>query len=163
MKDIEVRYIYGFPKEEFNVLKNIDDLEINIPEENPNFLASELKPEEYVIIFSLFFASKVVEKLFDKVSEKISDKIISSIIKIWKKAKKNKPCIIQSNVEPIFKEPKALILFKISDDENSKFEITPNMTDKEIKKSMKTFIKLVKLQHKNRKNEKILKLKIKNN
>lgn len=162
MKDIEVRYIDGFSKEEFNILKEIDGLEINIPENKNNISAVLLTTEDYILIFSLYFGSKVIEKLFDKVYEKIADKIISSIINIWNKAKESKPCIIKSDSEPIYKKPKAKIIFKISENDTSEFEIIPNMSEKEIKKSMKVFIKLVKLQYKNRQKENDLKLKIKN-
>lgn len=62
----------------------------------------------------------------------------------------------------LYIKPKAKIIFKISENDTSEFEITPNMSEKEIKKSMKVFIKLVKLQYKNRQKENDLKLKINN-
>jgi hypothetical protein len=70
--------------------------------------------------------------------------------------------LIQVNSDPIYKEPKVVILFKISDEETSKLEITNKMDDKEIKSSIKTFLKLIELQYKNRKKELVLKNRLKN-
>jgi len=91
----------------------------------------------------------------------LASKIYKAIASIWKKNKEVKPAIIKAGSEPEYKHPKGVISFKISDEEESKLEITNEMSDKEIKLATETYLKLVKMQFKHRIKEIELKKKLK--
>ena len=152
MTDITVHYIHGFPKDEFDVLNELG-FEITIPEDKPVITALAGKPEDYLIIFGIYFSIKVIEKLVENSADGLSKKILKVVSKLWTKHNKTKPALVEGSKNPVFKEPKAVITFQISDDETSKFEITNDINEKQLEVSLETFLKLVKLQYKNRKEE----------
>lgn len=83
------------------------------------------------------------------------------IKKLWTKFKDTKPYLLESGKDPIYKLPKAVISFKISEDEDSRLEITNDLNEKEIELATKAYLKLVKMQYKNRKKESELKKRLK--
>jgi hypothetical protein len=160
MTDIQVNYIHGFPKEDFEDLKELS-FKVTIPEDKPIITALAGKPEDYILIFGIWFSLKVLEKMIDNSADGLAKRISKTVQKIWAKNKTTKPALIESGKEPIYKEPKAIITFQIAKDETSKLEITNDLDDKELEKSINTYLKLVELQYKNRKEESKLKKKIK--
>jgi hypothetical protein len=159
MAEINILYIHGFPKEDFEDFKELG-FEVNIPEDKPIITALAGKPEDYLIVFSIYFSIKVLEKLIENSADGLSKRILKAVKKVWTKHKDIKPALIERSKNPIYKEPKAIVTFQISKDEKSKLEITNDLDDKKLKIAIKTYLKLVKLQYKNREKESILKEKL---
>ena len=158
--EIQVVYIPMLSKADF---RDIHDLgyEVNIPENvEPRIMASGLKPEDYIVIFTIYFSLKVVDELTNRMAKKLAANFYKVVRRLWTKLKGTKPYILESR-GPIYFLPKAIVSFKISDDEDSKLELTNELSDKQIEFAAKAFLKLVKLQFKNRKKESELKGRLK--
>lgn len=87
----------------------------------------------------------------NKIAKKLASNFYKVIRKLWTKFKDTKPYHLESGKEPVYKLPKAVVSFKISEDEDSRLEITNDLSEKEIELMTKAYLKLVKLQYKNRK------------
>ena len=160
-KEVKVTFLSGLSKSDF---EDIDDLgyEVDIPDsEEPRIMAFALKPEDYIIIFAIHFSLKVADELTNKIAKKLASNFYKVIKKLWTKFKDTKPYLLESGKEPVYKLPKAVVSFKISEDEDSRLEITNDLNEKEIELMTKAYLKLVKLQYKNRKKEGELKKRLK--
>ncbi|MFV5701061.1 hypothetical protein ACM55F_04225 [Flavobacterium sp. XS2P12] len=153
-KEIKVDYLYGIDREFFLELENLGyDTEIPSELEKPPIYAFGSKPEDYIIVFSIYFSLKVVDELAKGIAEQLISNFTKIIKKIWKKHKDNKPIILHSGKEPEYKLPKAILTFKISENETSILEITNEINDSELEKLLETQLEVVKMQYKYRKEE----------
>ena len=160
-KEVKVTFLSGLSGSDFEDIKDFG-YEVDIPDsEEPKIMAYSLKPEDYIIIFAIHFSLKVADELTNKMAEKLATNFYKVIKKLWTKFKDNKPYLLESGKEPVYKLPKAVISFKISADEDSRLEITNDLNDKEIELATKAYLKLIKLQYKNRKKENELKKRLK--
>lgn len=160
-KEIEVYYLTGTPLADFDDLNSLG-FSVHIPkDEGPKYLNSTLKPEDYIIIFGVVFSLKVTENIAKELAKALVNKFPQVIKNIWTKRRSNsKPVLLVAGQEPIEKSPKAVISFQIDDKEFSKLEITDETPEKEMKQILKTYLKLVALQYKNRLKEQKLKDKM---
>ena len=158
-KEIRVNYLHGINRNDFLELKDLGfDLEIPNEKEQPPIYALGTKPEDYIIIFGIYFSLKITEELAKGIAEELSSNFSKIIKRIWKKHKDSKPAKLVSGQEPEYKLPKAIITFQISEDESTKLEITNEISESELDKILETQLELVKMKYKHRKAE----LKLKN-
>lgn len=159
-KDIKVNYLHGFKRDNFFELENLG-FEVDIPEERDQAPIFNMgtRPEDYIIIFTIYFSLKIVDALANGIAEKFIANFSKTVKKIWNKHKDSKPAKIVSGKEPEFKLPKAKLTFKISEEESTTIEITNELSKSELDKILKTQLKLVKMQYKHRKLEQKLKNK----
>jgi hypothetical protein len=151
-KDIVVNYIEGLESNNFIGLKELG-VEADIVGNKPRVTAHLSDPNDYIIIFSIYFSLKLVDKIAENLAERLVEKFSKTIKDIWDGLKDTKPAIIKSNQEPEFKLPKAKLVFKISEEETSSLEITNELTESELEKLLKTQLKLVKMKYKHRRAE----------
>ena len=160
-KEVKVTFLSGLSKSDFEDIKDFG-YEVDIPDsEEPRIMNSILKPEDYIIIFAIHFSLKVADELTNKLAKKLAANFYKVIKKLWTKFKNAKPCLLEADKEPVYKLPKAVISFEISANENSTLEITNDLNEKEIELATKAYLKLIKLQYKNRKKENELKKRMK--
>jgi len=159
--EIKVNYLYGVDRNNFLELNKFG-FELDIPKEKEQAPVYNLgtDPEDYLIIFAIYFSLKVTEELAKGIAEKLTTNFTKIIKKIWKKHKDSRPALIVSGKEPEYKLPKAILTFQISKDETTKLEITNEFSESDLEKILETQLELVRLQFKHRKAE--LKLKQKN-
>tara|TARA_B100001059_G_scaffold230093_1_gene263772 strand:- start:1663 stop:2160 length:498 start_codon:yes stop_codon:yes gene_type:complete len=153
-KEIKVNYLFGVDRNDFLELENLG-FETEIPEEKEQMpiYALGTKPEDYIIIFSIWFSLKVTEELTKGIAEKLISNFTKTIKRIWKKHKDKKPAKLTSGKEPEYKLPKATLTFKISENESTTLEITNEFSESDLDKILETQLELVKMQYKNRKAE----------
>ena len=74
-KEIEVKYLHGIKRDDFLELNHLG-FESDIPEEKEDApaYALGLSPEDYIIIFSIYFSLKVTEELA-KEQEKLQEEL----------------------------------------------------------------------------------------
>lgn len=160
-KEVKVTLLSGLSKSDFEDIKDFG-YELDIPDnEEPRIMNSILKPEDYIIIFAIHFSLKVADELTNKLAKKLAANFYKVIKKLWTKFKNSKPCLLEAGKEPVYKLPKAVVSFEISANENSTLEITNDLNEKEIELATKAYLKLIKLQYKNRKKENELKKRMK--
>tara|TARA_R110002073_G_scaffold38415_5_gene110186 strand:- start:953 stop:1450 length:498 start_codon:yes stop_codon:yes gene_type:complete len=157
-KEIRVNYLHGIDRTDFVDLKNLG-FEIEIPKEKEQMpiYALGTKPEDYIILFGIYFSLKVTEELAKGIAEKLTKNFTKTIKKIWKKHRNSKPAKLVSGQEPEYKLPKAVLTFQISEEETTKLEITNELSESDLEKILETQLELVKMKYKHRKAE--LKLK----
>jgi hypothetical protein len=161
-KEIKVYYLHGITRKDFLELENLG-YEVEIPEEKKEIpaYAHILEPDDYILIFSIYFSYKIVEEIAKGVAKKLISNFSKTITGIWKKFKGSNPSILVSGKEPDYKLPKAVLRFQISEDEETTIEITNEISSKELEKLLEFQLKLIKIQYKHRKKEADLKRKIK--
>ena len=153
-KDIKVSCISGIDVKDFLELNNLGyDVEIPDDSESLKIYALGEKPEDYIIIFTIYFSIKVVEGIANEIAKKLISDLPKIFKRIWSKHKDKKPAIVTSGKDPEYKQPKAILSFKISENESSTIEITNDINDSQLKQLLETQIELVSLQYKNRKTE----------
>ncbi len=153
-KEIRVNYLHGISKENFSELTEFGfDPDIPNEKETLPIYASSIKPEDYIIIFEIYFSLKITEELAKGLAKKLISNFSKVIKKIWNKHKDHKPAMLVSGKEPEYKLPKAVLTFQISENESTKLEITNEISDSELDKILETQLKLVKMQYKHRKAE----------
>ncbi len=159
-KEIKVTYLYGIDRKEFEHLQELG-YPISIPEEleQPPIMACGTKPEDYMVVFSIYFSLKIADELAGGIAKKLVSKFTKTITGIWDKFKNRKPAIHVSGKDPEYKLPMAVLSFKISEYESSTLEITSDLSDSELKQLLETQLKLVKMQYKHRAKELELSLK----
>ncbi len=162
-KEIKVKYLQGIRAKDFVELESLG-FETDIPKEKdqPDFYALGTQPEDYIIIFGVYFSLKVTEELAKGLAEKFTSNFTKTIKNIWRKFKDDKPAILTSGKDPEYKLPKAVLTFRISEDESTTLEITNDLGEKELDKILETQLELVKMKYKHRLKEMKLKAKGKN-
>jgi len=157
-KEIRVNYLHGIDRNDFRDLE-IFGFETEIPKEKEQMpiYALGTRPEDYIILFGIYFSLKVTEQLAKGVAEKLTTNFTKTIKKIWRKHSERKPAKLVSGKEPEYKLPKAVLTFQISEDETTKLEITNEISESDLEKILETQLELVKMKYKHRKAE--LKLK----
>ena len=157
-KEIRVKYLYGIKQKDFLELKELG-YGVDIPKEKKHLPAVAVggQPEDYIIIFGIYFSLKVTEELAKGIAEKMTANFTNSIRNIWRELNVNKPAKLVSGRKPEYKLPKAILTFQISKDETTTLEITDDLSESELKKILDTQLELVKMKYKHRKAE--LKLK----
>ncbi len=157
-KEIRVNYLHGISKDDFLELTEFG-FNTDIPNEKENLPVYALgtKPEDYIIIFGIYFSLKVTEELAKGIAEKLTSNFSKVIMRIWEKHKDSRPAKLVSGKEPEYKLPKAVLTFQISEDESTRLEITNEISESELDKILETQLELVKMKYKHRKAE--LKLK----
>ena len=157
---IKVHYISGLDKGRFEGLNEFG-YKVEIPENvEPRIMALAVNPDDYIVIFTIYFSLRVVEEIVDQSEKAIVSQFGKVIKRIWENHKDVKPAKLDSSLKPEFKLPKAVVSFQVSENEISKFEITNEINSKELEIAAETFLKLVELQYKNRKDEGKLRKKI---
>ncbi|WP_108808178.1 hypothetical protein [Aquimarina spinulae] len=153
-KEIRVNYLYGIDRNDFLDLK-IFGFETEIPKkkEQMPIYALGTKPEDFIILFGIYFSLKVTEELAKGAAEKLTTNFTKTIKKIWKKYRDSKPAKLVSGQEPEYKLPKAVLTFQISKDETTKLEITNEISESDLEKILETQLELVKMKYKHRKAE----------
>ena len=82
-KEIKVNYLFGVDRNDFLELENLG-FETEIPEEKEQMpiYALGTKPEDYIIIFSIWFSLKVTEELTKGIAEKLISNFTKTIKRI---------------------------------------------------------------------------------
>lgn len=143
--DIQITYIQGLPRDSFEAFENLE-LEVDLPpeEENLRAIMSLSRPEDFIIVFAIYFTKKVVDRVAEGIGDKIVEALEVTVKRTWKKFRNQKPAIITAREKPDPKEPKALLKFQLSEDESVLLEIKGDLTEEELDALLKAHIETVK-------------------
>jgi hypothetical protein len=150
-KEIRVNYMLGLKRSDFLELENLG-FETDIPEEKANrpLNAIALEPDVYLTIFTFYFSIKFTEELAKELAKGLATTLIKKFPKtikgIWDKHKDLKPAIVTTKNGAEYKLPRAILSFKISENESTTLKITGDINESDLESLLKSQLEFVKIK-----------------